>query len=161
MVLEYGDDGTIRTDGLHWEGFPCLAWEALSATGVTVTMPLHPVHPDWFDLSFVYSGFRGHKYVESAALWVMTNFCVHNLTIVALSPFGSFLAVSPHDPAWLDRVYHLQELLLLVEQLDVMRTLTRCLNVLFTLQGLCYTTASVISHHLESARMGWHSLSAA
>jgi hypothetical protein len=36
MFLEYGTDGTIRTDGLHWEGFPCLAWEALSAAGYTV-----------------------------------------------------------------------------------------------------------------------------
>jgi hypothetical protein len=64
--------------------------------------------------------------------------------VVALSLFGLFLVVSPHDPAWLDRMDHLQELLLLAEPLDVTRTLTHCLNVLFTLQGLCYTTASVI-----------------
>jgi hypothetical protein len=57
--------------------------------------------------------------------------------------------VSPHDPAWLD----LQELLLLAEPLDVTRTLTRCLDVLFTLQGLLYTTASMISQRLESARL--------
>jgi hypothetical protein len=28
---EFDTDGTIRTNGLHWEGFPRLAWEALSA----------------------------------------------------------------------------------------------------------------------------------
>jgi hypothetical protein len=28
---EFDADGTIRTNGLHWEGFPRLAWEALSA----------------------------------------------------------------------------------------------------------------------------------
>jgi hypothetical protein len=28
-------DGTVRTNGLHWEGFPRLAWEALSAAGYT------------------------------------------------------------------------------------------------------------------------------
>jgi hypothetical protein len=28
---EFDVDGTIRTNGLHWEGFPRLAWEALSA----------------------------------------------------------------------------------------------------------------------------------
>jgi creatinine amidohydrolase/Fe(II)-dependent formamide hydrolase-like protein len=62
VFLEYGTDGTIHTDGLHWEGFPRLAWEALSAAvytappvyevaefehlgvprcRVTVTVPLH------------------------------------------------------------------------------------------------------------------------
>jgi hypothetical protein len=56
---------------------------------------------------------------------------------------------------------HLQELLLLAEPLVVTRTLTRCLNVLFTLQGLRYTTASVIGQRLESGRLDWHNLSAA
>jgi hypothetical protein len=79
----------------------------------------------------------------------LTDFCDHNPTAVALSPFGLFPVVSPHDPAWLD----LQELLLLAEPLDVTRTLTRCLDVLFTLQGLLYTTASMISQRLESARL--------
>jgi hypothetical protein len=54
---------------------------------------------------------------------------------------------------------HLQELLLLAEPLDVTRTLTRCLNVLFTLQGLRYTTASVIGQRLETARLDWNQLS--
>jgi hypothetical protein len=30
VFLEFDADGTIRTNGLHWEGFPRLAWEALS-----------------------------------------------------------------------------------------------------------------------------------
>jgi hypothetical protein len=128
---------------------------------VTVTVPLHPVHPEWFDLSFVYWGFRGHKSIESAALRVLTNFCDHNPTVVALSPFGLFPAMSLHDPTWLDCVDHLQELLLLVEPLDVTRTLTRYLDVLFALQGLRYTTASVLSQLLETARLTWHNLSAA
>jgi hypothetical protein len=182
VFLEYDADGTICTNGLHWEGLPRLAWEALSATGytippvyevaefehlgvpccrVTVTVPLHLVHPDWFDLSFMYWGFRGHESVESAALQVLTDFCDHNPTVVALLPFGLFPAVSPHDPAWLDHVDHLQELHLLAEPLDVTRTLTRCLDVLFTLQGLRYTTTSVISQRLESAQLAWHSLSTA
>jgi hypothetical protein len=67
VLHEYDADGTIRTNGLHWEGFPCHAWEARSAAGyttpptcevaeferlggprcrVTVTLPLHPDHPD-------------------------------------------------------------------------------------------------------------------
>jgi hypothetical protein len=69
--------------------------------------------------------------------------------------------MNPHDLAWLDSMDHLQELLLLAEPLEVTRKLTRCLNVLFTLQGLRYTTALVIGQRLESARLDWHNLSAA
>jgi hypothetical protein len=179
---EYDANGTIRTNGLHSEGFPRFAWEALSAAGYTtrptyevsefeclgvphcrviVTVLPHSDHADWFDLSFVYWGFRGHESVESAALQVLTDFCDHNPTVVALSPFRLFPAVSPHDPAWLDRMDHLQKLLLLAEPLDITRMLTRCLNVVFTLQGLRYTTTSVIGQHLETARLDWQRLSIA
>jgi hypothetical protein len=102
---------------------------------VIVTVLPHSDHTDWFDLSFVYWGFRGHDSVESAALRVLTDFCDHNPTVVALSlsPFGLFPTVSPHDPAWLDCMDHLWELLLLAESLDVTQTLARFLNVVFTL----------------------------
>jgi hypothetical protein len=103
---EFDVDSTIRTNGLHWEGFPRLAWEALSAAGYTtpltyevseferlgvprcrviVTVLPHPDHTDWFDLSFVYWGFITHETVESATLRVLTDFCDHNPTVVALS----------------------------------------------------------------------------
>jgi hypothetical protein len=39
---EYGANGTICTNGLHWEGFAHLAWEALSAAGYT-TPPTYEV----------------------------------------------------------------------------------------------------------------------
>jgi hypothetical protein len=50
---------------------------------------------------------------------------------------------------------HLLELLMLAEPLDVNQTLARCHNVVFTLQGLCYNTAAVISQRLEAARLDW------
>jgi hypothetical protein len=174
---EFDANGTIHTNGLHWEGFPQLAWEALSAAGYTtlstyevseferlgvprcrviVTVLPHPDHTDWFDLSFVYWGFIPQETVESAALPVLTDFFDHNPTVVALSPFGLFPAVSPHDPAWLDHMDHLWELLLLVELLDVTQTLARCLNVMFTLQGLRYNTAVIIGQRLEAARWDLH-----
>jgi hypothetical protein len=128
---------------------------------VTVIVTLHPDHPDWFDLSSVYWGLRGKETVESAALWVLTNFCDHNSTEVALSPFGLFPAVDPHDLAWLDRVDHLHELLLLAVLLDVTRTSTCCLDALFTLQALRNTTELIMSQRLESARLAWQSLFAA
>jgi hypothetical protein len=86
---------------------------------------------------------------------VLTDFCDHNPTVVALSLFGLFPGVSPHDPAWLDRMDHLRELLSLAEPLDVTHTLTRCLNVVFTLQGLRYNTAAVIGQRLEASRRDW------
>jgi hypothetical protein len=179
---EFDADGTICTNGLHWEGFPCLAWEALSAAGyltpptyevseferygvprcrVIVTVLPQPDHADWFDLSFIYWGFITHEAIESAALRVLTDFCDHNHIVVALSPFGLFPAVSPHDPAWLDRMDHLRELLSLAEPLDVTQTLTRCLNVVFTLHGLRYNTAAIIGQRLEASRLDWQQLSAA
>jgi hypothetical protein len=120
---------------------------------VIVTVLPHLDHTDWFDLSFVYWGFRGHESVESAAFRVLTDFCDHDPTMVALSLFGLFPAVSPRDPVWLDRVDHLLQLLLLAEPLDVTQTLAHCLNVVLTLQGLRYNTAAVISQRLEAARL--------
>jgi hypothetical protein len=81
MFHEYDADGMICTNELHWESFPRLAWEALSAAGYTtlltyeaselerlgvprcrviVTVLPHPDHTNWFD----YWGFRGHESVE-------------------------------------------------------------------------------------------------
>jgi hypothetical protein len=67
---EFDADGTIRTNGLHCEGFPRLVWEALSAAvyltpstyevprcRVIVNVLPRPDHSDWFDLSFIYWGF--------------------------------------------------------------------------------------------------------
>jgi hypothetical protein len=157
---EYDADGMIRRNRLHWEGFSRLAWEALSAAGYTtpptyevfelerlgvpccrviVTLLPHPDHAVWFDLSFIYWGFRGHESVESAALRVLTDFCDHNPMVVALSLFGLFPAVSPHEPAWLDHMDHLRELLLLAEPLDVTQTLARCLIVVSHFRD-CVTT---------------------
>jgi hypothetical protein len=103
---EYDADGTCCTNRLHWEGFPRLVWEALSAAGYTtpptyevseferlgvphcrliITVLPHPDHADWFDLSFVYWGFCSHETVEPAALRVLTDFSDHNPTAVAIS----------------------------------------------------------------------------
>jgi transcriptional regulator GlxA family with amidase domain len=57
---------------------------------VIVTVLPHLDHADLFDLSFVYWGFITHETVESAALRVLTDFCDHNPTVVALSRSGCF-----------------------------------------------------------------------
>jgi hypothetical protein len=56
---------------------------------------------------------------------------------------------------------HLRELLMLAVPLDVTQTLARCLNVVFTLQGLRYNTAAIIGQRLEAARRDWQQLLAA
>jgi predicted nuclease with TOPRIM domain len=56
---------------------------------------------------------------------------------------------------------HLRELLTLAEPLDVTQTLARCLNVVFTLQGLRYNTAAIIAQRLEASRRDWEQFSAA
>jgi hypothetical protein len=45
-VYEIGADGTIRTDTLHWEGFPRILWETLSEVGYT-TPQLYEVVSFW------------------------------------------------------------------------------------------------------------------
>jgi hypothetical protein len=52
MVLpvfhEFDVDGMIRTKGLHWDGFPRLAWEALSVTGTLLhRLTRCPISSDW------------------------------------------------------------------------------------------------------------------
>jgi hypothetical protein len=39
---QFDADGMIRTNWLHWEGFPRLAWEALSVAGY-LTPPTYGV----------------------------------------------------------------------------------------------------------------------
>jgi hypothetical protein len=41
-IYKIDADGTIRTDALHWEGFPRILWETLSEVGYT-TPPLYEV----------------------------------------------------------------------------------------------------------------------
>jgi hypothetical protein len=40
---QFDADGTIRTNGLHWEGFPRLVWEARRAAGY-LTPPTYEVN---------------------------------------------------------------------------------------------------------------------
>jgi hypothetical protein len=44
---------------------------------------------------------------------------------------------------------------------DVTQTLARCLNVVFTLQGLRYNTTAISGQRLEASRRDWQQLSAA
>jgi hypothetical protein len=72
LFWEVRPDGSVRTDGLHLEGFARILWDALRSSGyptpptyeametvqlgvlrcrVRVSVPLHPDHLEWADLS--------------------------------------------------------------------------------------------------------------
>jgi hypothetical protein len=46
LIYEIDAEGTIRTDALHWEGFPRILWETLSEVGY-VTPLLYEVVSFW------------------------------------------------------------------------------------------------------------------
>ena len=125
LDFEMDADGTVRTNALHWEGFPRLLWESLSAAGFTtpptydvveyweqgvpsaraiVTVPPHPSFPEWPDLGMVFVGHRGVEAVEAAALRVIHVFCEQHPHVVILTPLGLFPARDPEDLAWQERV---------------------------------------------------------
>jgi hypothetical protein len=95
-IYEIDADGTIRTDALHWEGFPHILRETLSEVGyatpplyevvsfwdqgvpyarTTATVLPHHEHPEWADLSLMFFAHRGVESVESAAMQILHTFC--------------------------------------------------------------------------------------
>jgi hypothetical protein len=115
-VYEIDADSTIRTDPLHWEGFPRILWETLSEVGyttpplyevvsfwdhgvpyarTTATVPPHPKHPEWEDLSIMFFSHRNVESVESAAMRILHTFCEQHPDEVMLTMRG---VVPVHGP---------------------------------------------------------------
>jgi hypothetical protein len=124
-IYEIDVDGTIRTDALHWEGFPRILWETLSEVGyttpplyevvsfwdqgvpyarTTTTVSPHPEHPKWADLSMMFFAHRGVESVESAAMRILHTFCEQHPDEVMLTTLGLFPAIDPLDPARRERI---------------------------------------------------------
>jgi hypothetical protein len=93
---EVRPDGSVRTDGLHLEGFARILWDALHSSGyptpptyeamettqlgvpryrVQVSVPLHPDHPEWADLSADVVSVQLLETLEVDALGVLNSFC--------------------------------------------------------------------------------------
>jgi hypothetical protein len=125
LIYEIDADGTIRTDALHWEGFPRILWETLSEVGyvtpplyevvsfwdqgvpyarTTATVLPHPEHPEWAHLSMVFFAHRGVESVESTAMRILHTFCEQHPDEVMLTALGLFPAMDPLDPAWHERI---------------------------------------------------------
>jgi hypothetical protein len=139
LVYEIGTDGTIRTDALHWEGFPRILWETLSEVGYT-TPPMyevvsfwdqgvpyaptttavlpHPEHPEWVDMSMMFFSHHGVELVESAAMRILHTFYERHSDEVMLTTLGLFPAMDPLDPAWRERI-SLSNVLLMTDPPEV------------------------------------------
>jgi hypothetical protein len=163
---EIDADGTIRTDALHWEGFPRILWETLSEVGYT-TLPLYEVvsfwdqgvpyarttaivpphleHPEWVDLSMVFFAHRGVESVESAVMRILHTFCEQHLDEVMLTALGLFPTMDPLDPAWHERM-SLTDVLLMIDPPEVtVRQLLRLLEALYNMQVFRLSTQDMLS----------------
>jgi hypothetical protein len=154
-IYEIDADGTIRTDSLHWEGFPRILWETLSEVGyvtpplyevvsfwdqgvpyacTTATVLPHPEHPEWADLSMVFFAHRGVESVEFAAMQILHTFREQHPDEVMLTALGLFLAMDPLDPAWRERISLTDVLLTADPPAVVVRQLLRFLEAVYNMQ---------------------------
>jgi hypothetical protein len=161
--------GTIRTDALHWEGFPRILWEILSEVGYT-TPPLyevvsfwdqgvpyarstatvlpHPEHPEWADLRMMFFAHRGVESVESAAMRILHTFYEQHPDEVMLTTLGLFPAMDPIDSALRERI-SLTDMLLTTDPPEVVvRQLLRLLEAVYNMQVFCLSTPS----HVKSKK---------
>jgi len=125
MVIDA--QGNYVSECLHWEGFPLILWEVLSAAGyahppqyvghefdkdgvtrcrLNFTLVAYPVHPEWPVLAFEVFSHCLEDTWEFAALQALTNFCERNLEIIMFSPIGLFPTAQANDPYRLDKVDH-------------------------------------------------------
>jgi hypothetical protein len=171
-VYNINADGTIRTDALHWEGFPRILWETLSEVGyttpplyevisfwdqgvpyarTTATVPPHPEHPEWADLSMMFSTHCGVESVEFAAMRILHTFCEQHPDEVMLTALGLFPAMDPLDPAWHERIL-LTDVLLTTDSPElIVRQLLRLLEVVYNMQVFCLSTQGMLSLVLMDA----------
>ena len=175
LHFERDAEGTVRTNALHWEGFPCLLWESLSAVGFTtpptyevteywlqgapcaravVTVPPHPGFPEWPDLGTVIVAHREMEAVEAAALRVLHVFCEQHPHVVMLTPLGLFPARDPEDLAWQERVGLLDALLTANPPEETVRTLLRFLEATYNLTVARYSSEGLLTLVILEAAAG-------
>jgi hypothetical protein len=124
-IYEINAECTIRTDALHWEGFPRILWETLREVGYTMpplyevvsfwdqgvpyacttaTVLPNPEHPEWANLSMMFFAHGGVESVEFVAMRILHTFCEQHRDEVMLTTLGLFPAMDPLDPAWHERI---------------------------------------------------------
>jgi hypothetical protein len=139
---------------------------------VQVTVPLHPDHPEWADLSTDAVSVQLLETLEVAALGVLNSFCDQHPDEVSTSLVGLLLTVDPEDPAWRHRMGHMADLLAGMRPLDALQEMVRREGALYrlpTLRSAASTavTASALdsagelgvrTHHLRSLSFGYMGL---
>jgi hypothetical protein len=186
-------DGSVRTDGLHLEGFVRILWDALRSSGyltpstyeaietvqlgvprcrVKVSVPLHPDHPEWADLSMDVVSVQLLETLEVAALGVLNSFCAQHPDEVYTSLVGLLPALEPEDHAWRHRMGHMADLSAIMCPLDALQEMVQREVALYRLQAhrsvaSTAVTASaldsagelgVCTHHLRSLSFGYMGL---
>jgi hypothetical protein len=174
-IYEIDTDGTIRTDALHWEGFPRILWETLSEVGyitpplyevvsfwdqgvpyarTTVAVLPHPEHPEWADLGMVFFAHRGVESVESASMRILHTFCEQHPDEVMPTALGLFPAMDPLVPAWHERISLTDVLFTTYPPAVVVRQLLRFLEAVYNMQVFRLSTQGMLSVVLmDSATM--------
>jgi hypothetical protein len=193
LFWEVRPDGSVRTDGLHLEGFARILWDALRSFGyptpptyeametvqlgvprccVRVSVPLHPDHLEWADLSTDVVSVQLLETLEVAALGVLNSFCAQHPDEVSTSLVGLLPAADPEDPAWRHRMGHMADLLAGMRPLDVLQEMVRCEGALYRLQALRSAASTAVTataldsaeelgvrtHHLRSLSFGYMGL---
>ena len=148
------EQGHVHSACLHWDGMPRLLWEMLSAAGyphpplyegfnfiemgvqrctVMMTIPLHPLNPQWPTIFTQIIGHRLLDYWERAATAALTTFYEQHPLEVVLTAFELFPAVDEAYPLWLDRM-NTSHILAALDPAGTVRTTARCMNALYRLQ---------------------------
>jgi hypothetical protein len=164
-IYEIDTDCTIRTDPLHWEGFPRILWETLSEVGystpplyevvafwdqgvpyarTTGTVLPHPEHPEWADLSKMFFAHCGVESVESAAMRILHTFCEQHPDEVMLTTLGLMTAMDPLNLAWHERI-SLTDVLLTTDPPEVVvHQLVRLLEAVYNMQVFRLSTQGML-----------------
>jgi hypothetical protein len=134
-----------------------------------VSVPLHPDHPEWADLSTDVVSVQLLETLEVAALGVLNSFCAQHPDEVSTSLVGLLLAV---DPAWRHRMGHMADLLAGMRPLDTLQEMVQREGALYRLQALRSAASTVVTasaldsagelgvrtHHLCSLLFGYMGL---
>ena len=148
------EQGHFHSFCLHWEGMPRLLCELLSVAGypnpptyegfefeesgvrrctVVMTIPQHPLNPQWL---LIVTQVTGHRLLDSwelAATCALTTFCDQHPLEVVMTPFGLFPVVDEADPLWLDRM-NTSHVLAALDTVGTVRVTAQCLNAQYRLQ---------------------------
>jgi hypothetical protein len=98
-----------------------------------VTVPLHPDHPEWADLSKNVVSIQLLETLEVAALGVLNSFCDQHPNEVSTSLVGLLPTVDPEDPVWRHCMGHMANLLAGMRPLDTLQEMVRRDGALYCL----------------------------